>query len=274
MKIPLSALLFLPLGNLAYSANADPMPITENEAATIVQNQEEAKEAAKDERLIELQSAEILESAVAEFNGRRVVFNRVPKKAEDSATVEAEDTAEVSTSESSPFFNVTEPAKDSVTFVLSGNVWDDGVSELWWDYDGIRYRIFTNANCLLFSGIADIEDETTRYSILSLLVQRSFRSTDSDDAWVPTASDFLTEHVEYFVMAPSDEASMSDKAFSGIEAMLRHYVESEDSMRINYDNALKMRDARAAYLKANPPEKRPTWINFRPTGKSAERFQR
>lgn len=246
--------------------------LSEGQATDLVDSEELAKRALEDARLIQLQSEEILESAYVEFDGHRVIFNRVSKHKSEPKQVLEEVSAE---SQSLAELDLVASSKLRETFILSGNVWEDGVSELWWDFSGERYRIFTNANCMLFRGIPEIETEAVLYSILSLLVERSSVLLHPQDEEVTdrfTISDFSQDHIEYAIIEPKSLIEGEKEAFLAIEALLGYYVENYQQMFVAYQNAETLRKAREKYLRENPPVREATWINFRPTGKSAERF--
>ncbi|MEM1221548.1 MAG: hypothetical protein AAGH40_02200, partial [Verrucomicrobiota bacterium] len=215
-------------------------PLTDTEALAIVSAEEEAKELAKDARELELQSAEIIETAVADLGYRKVIFNRV----KGSPSTEAEPSP--SAPETVPTSGDVFPGpvgKEQVSFGLSGTVYDEAISEIWWDYEGTRYRIFTNANFSYFSGISEVESETKRYSILTLFVNRNTENlppATQPEEWRPTLADFTPDVLEYYIVDWGDEAEPDLSAFEGIDAMLSYYSENSDSMKIAYENTKKL----------------------------------
>lgn len=253
-----------------YGAESEPRPISESEAAAIVKAQEEGRELAKDQLEQELRNENVRATAAAAVGGRTVIFNLVQpvepvEPATEKASVESQSNS-FSELDAEALFQAREAKqKESVQFTLSGTVWDKQVSELWWDYEGVRYRVFTNANFLLFPGLGEVEDEDTRYTLFTMLTdQQSNGRSPAEGEWRPTLADFSPEALEYIVVDPKEDAKIKPEAFAGIEAMLRHYAAHHEEMQIRYDNAEKLRKARAAYLEANPPKERDTIINFRP----------
>lgn len=241
--------------------------LTNVEAAAIVETEEKSKEFAKDLREQELKNAEVRATATAVVGERKVIFNMVEPIEPESGNSINPVTRVISDSERKALLEGTQQLieKESVQFTLSGTVWDKQVSELWWDYEGVRYRVFANANFLLFPGLGEVEDADTRYSLFTLLTdQQSNGRRPIDGKWRPSAADFSPDALEYIVVDPKDDAKIKPEAFAGIEAMLRHYAAHHEEMQIRYDNAEKLRKARAAYLEANPPKERDTIINFRP----------
>lgn len=269
MRIFKALILFTLTASAAQAYEREPtiQPISAAEAAAIVKAQEEARELAKDLREQELKNAEIRATATAAAGGRKVIFNRVePVEPKSRSSVEPvtnslTDTEIKALLEGEPYLR----SKESIHLTLSGTVWDKTVSELWWNYDGERYRVFVNANFLLFPGLGDFEDEQAHYTSLMMIAgQQSGRPKPTERGWQATLADFSSEGLEYIVVDPKDDAEIDPAAFAGIEAMLRYYAANHEEMQIRYDNAQKLREAKAAYLEANPPKERDTIINFRP----------
>ena len=248
----------------ASSAETNLQPISESEAAVIVQAKEEAKELAKDRREAELLSADIVETAVADLGRKRVIFNRV----EAPVIAEADPSGgDVSTGphvsfEESDFFEAER--KESINLTLSGTVYDETVSEVRWEVDGERFRIFTNANFLYFNGIGEFEDEAARYSIFNLIVGQSTNGRTPSDGWRPTLADFTAGALEYFIVEWGNGEEPDEADFKAIDSILTYYSEHHEAMRIRYENACKLRDARQAFLESNPPKVRDVIINYRP----------
>ncbi|MEM8867509.1 MAG: hypothetical protein AAGC73_04505 [Verrucomicrobiota bacterium] len=265
------SILFISALSASQCVNAEEVvpKISSEEAAAIVEADQVAKEKAKDEREAELRSAEILETSVADLGNKMVIFNRVK-----ATVVNSDTTSEPVEANIPPVPELPTPelaSKEVVSLALSGTVYDESISELWWDYEGVRYRIFTNANFLYFSGVGEIEDATTRYSLLMLVIGRSTSGEPSvaeDAPWRPLLSDFTEGQLEYYLMDWGDLLEPDPKALAMIETLLLYYAENSAKMKIAYENAQTIREAREAYLEANPPKKRDTIINFRPTGKS------
>tara|TARA_B110001469_G_scaffold125889_1_gene142218 strand:+ start:81 stop:887 length:807 start_codon:yes stop_codon:yes gene_type:complete len=239
-------------------------PLSDAEALAIVEAQETGKEQAKDKHEAKLKTADIIETAVANLGNKRVIFNRV-KNADRNDLVEplvsSSDVAKI------PQWNdVFEgQVKEPVNLTLSGTVYDEEISELWWKYEGQNYRIFINANFLLFNSIGEVEDEDNRYSIFAILTGQSTENAPQLDEWRPTMADFSSEELEYYIVDSGDNETSAPTAFRGVEAMLQYYAENKDQMQISYNNNLKIRETRKAYLELNPPKaNRDTIINFRP----------
>lgn len=249
------ALVGLPL-SVTYSNEDQPALISEAEAAKIVAAEEQARERAKDEREELLISAEIVSTVRLKQGDKTIIFNKVKPEAIDSVE-EVESKAEADTATSIDKVSLEKAQKDYQSITLSGEVDETtGISELWWGDGEQSYRIFTNANFLHLGGIGTFEDATTRYSVFSIVTPTS--SHKEEGKWSPSLSDFTAGGLEYLVIEGDENA----KAYRGFEAMLSYYAENEESLRITYENNKKLREARRAYLEANPPKKRDIILNY------------
>lgn len=247
------ALTCLPLSVIC--ANEDfPEPLSEAEAAKIVAAEEQAKEAAKDAREVELNSAEITRTVKLKQGDKTIIFNLVkPSKLNSTDTYATSGGGETFKTVASPercFFVDTD--RPLVNLTLHGDVDEDGISELWWNYEGQRHHIFSNANFLLLSGIGSFSNETNRYSVFSLVTRGGHKESD------PSPSDFTEGQLEYLIV----EGSADPAAYRGIECMMQHYAEHYEQLKIKYENDRKLREAREAYLEANPPKKRDIILNY------------
>jgi len=254
------------LGSGSLAGSGSLKPLSDAEAAGIVEAQEEAKERAKDRREAELRGADIRATASAQIGGSQVIFNVVePGATEVKGTESSATEAQFNEGTNIRLGADSSREKEAVQFILSGTVWDERISELWWNYEGVRYRVFANANFLLFPGLGEVEDEDTRYTLLAMSTgRRSSVRGLSEEKWRPSIADFSSETLEYIVIDPKDDAMIEPAAFAGLEAVLQHYAANHEEMRIRHDNAKKLREARKAYLEAHPPKERDTIINFRP----------
>lgn len=252
----------------ANNNSANVRPISEIEAAVIVQTQEEAKEKAKDDREAKLLNARITSTAFAEIGDKKVILNRV----RNEKALQVEPTKikkKEAVLDEAAFFSAE--VKEQKSLTLSGTV-RDGISELWWIFDEQHYKIFTNANFLYFSGFTeDIEDDETVYSVFPIVVEGSSKrliDTKGNAEWQPTHTDFTKGQIEYYVFKSSGIEAIDAEALKPIKLMLEFYRENLEQMRVSYENAKKIHSARAIYLKANPPKKRDVIINSAPIDKS------
>lgn len=242
-------------------------PLTTQQARKIVQLQETAIKQARAVREHRLESASIVETAVAYHLDRKIIFNRVLASQEAVPPEQAKEATDV--------VDVTElldfTDKPTVSAVMAVTIWDEAISEISWLHQKQRYRIFTNANFAYFLGMGLVEDDETRYSVF---LSPSHKHTEdealSEGEWRPAFENFTPGQIEYFIVEWGDSAEPDEAAFDALTALLQHYVEYEKTMKVKYDNMKLLMEETEAYREANPPEKRDAIINFRPTGKSAE----
>jgi len=260
----------MPVVILAANNNSfDIRAISEAEAIATVQTQEQLKEKAKDDLEAKLLNARITSTAVAEFGHQTVIMNRVRHK--NTLFVEPTKIKESVFDEAAI---LSAKVKEHKSLILSGTV-RDGISELWWRFDGQHYKIFTNANFLYFSGFTeDIEHGETIYSVFLIVVKGSSKlriDTEGTSEWQPTHADFTDGQLEYYVVQSSGIEGTDAKALEPLTRMLEYYQKNSRRMKISYENAQKLRIARQAYLEANPPKERDVIINSAPIDKSTRR---
>ena len=94
---------------------------------------------------------------------------------------------------------------------------------------------------------------------------KNFSQADVPARWHPSLTDFSGQGVEYLVVAEGDNVLDNDAAFAGIEAMLFYYQEHEAELKVARQRREALREARARYLEANPPQPQDTIINFSPS---------
>lgn len=254
------------------SANEPVEAISQSDAARIVKAQEEAKERAKDEREAELRGAVIIGTAVTDLGHKKVILNRVrPESAVKPEVIKA--IGKEANFDDAAFFSAE--TKEHRSFTLSGEV-RDGISELWWTFEGHQYKIFTNGNFLYFSGIGDFEDADTKYSVFSIVTEGNKRPAvdvegNGNDEWQPTREDFTPGQLEYYIVKSSGVEEIDAEALQPITIMLEFYRENLGRIKVSYETAQKMRIARDAYLEVNPRKKRDVIINSAPIDKSARK---
>ena len=215
-------------------------PLSESEAIAIVAAQEKSKEHAKDLREAKLKAAKIIETAVSDLGSKKVIFNRI--KAFRPSTTDQVDTSANSNKDTviaEAFHHSLKNEKKQVKITLSGIVYDHTISEIWWDYDGQHYRIFSNANFLLFNGIGEFSDDEAYYSVFSMISSHNFDGLLNSDEWRPTTEDFSQDALEYYVVEWGDSDFPDEEALRGILAMLEYYALNFETMQIVYENSKK-----------------------------------
>lgn len=247
------------------SGETEVQPFSDFEAHAIVKAQEEAKERAKDEKETKLKNAIILETATADLGDKKLILNRVRSgnALRQAKTKIKYDKADF---EEAAFFDVD--TRNRFHLTLSGTV-RGGITELWWQYEGHHFKAFSNANFLYLANLGgEYEDEESVYSVFPIIAEGNVRATSLNGEWRPTHADFNEGQIEYFLTKSSSDPVIDEEALKPIELMLQRYGKEYDQLKIAYENSQKLRSARAAYLKQNPPRKRNVIINSAPIDKT------
>jgi hypothetical protein len=148
--------------------------LTDEDAALLVKADAQAEEARKDALEKELTSAKVIEAAYVDLGTHRIFVNSIePPKDALRETLRKHFVASDRQNQEEVVRQVTQKNVRSVS--LTGVVWDDGAaSEIWWTYEGERYKIVTNANFLYFQGIRQVEEKESQYLVSSLVTQGNF----------------------------------------------------------------------------------------------------
>ena len=156
-------------------------------------------------------------------------------------------------------------SKTNVTLVLSGEVTEDGISELWWDWENTRYRIFTNANFLYFTcGLDEFESETAHYSVFMMVTPRGSGRYSTKDKWRPSVSDFTSGGLEYLIVEPRESQARDKAGCDGIETMLARYADQSGELKLAYENRVKLQEAKRDYDAAHPRVEHDVIVNYAP----------
>lgn len=259
----LSGSLLLPLALLANASSALPFQtLTYTEAYAIVLAEEEAKERKKDAEYAEVLNHpdSISVHSSVDSSGQEIIrIGRRPAEKKPKTPRKPLDPKTLAKLKA-------QPGKPMIHVSLSGEVDKNGISEVWWaDKQGLKHRIFTNANFFYFTGFASFQNETHRYQTFLMISQRP-PHVDSGDAWRPSPKDFPEENIEYFAVEPKDPDSAD---YTNLEAMLTYYAEHSTDMKTTYENRQLLARARKDYLKAHPPKERP-FMMFFPTSSPRE----
>jgi hypothetical protein len=240
--------------------------ISADMAAIIVAKEERAREHSKDQREVKLLGAPIVESAVADLGSHKVIFNLIGGSPNlDSQTQKISASVDPAKIEATmkTLLDKSQNYKEPFFFSLSGIVYDNSITEIWWHRGGKHYRVFINANFLYLEGIGEFEDASRRYSIFSLFTGSTVQNAENRGKWVPSMADFSPDTLECLVVEWGDETELDDVRFNAIDAMLSHYQENYDAIKVDYDNRRTIDRARREYLRQNPPKQRDKIINYR-----------
>lgn len=239
--------------------------LSAEESYRIVAAEELAREKAADEREAKLLSADIVETAVADIGSKKVIFNLV-SGTPDHKQLQEYLAAKKAAEQKLPVGTKWErPAnyKESISFGLSGVVYDDSITELWWNHGETHTRVFINANFLYFEGIGEFEDAKHKYSVFSLITAAQAESARTAGKWVPSLADFTSGTLEYLIVESGGDTEFDDARFDVIDAMVTYYSEHCETMKLAFDNRRIKYEARREYLRQHPPKQRDEVINYR-----------
>lgn len=260
-------------------------PLSDSKADEIIRQEMEAKAQKTEAEIERLESVSAIESAEANMDGRKVIYNRVaPQRRKVSAPQMMQQTSstksQLNAAEIAALRHELETRK-TISLFLSCTVYDGVVTELEWAYDGVAYRAFVNLNFHYLSSIGQLEADGVFYSIIAAVgddtrenLERTNRQAQVEGwpnytpKWVPALTDFSSDGIEFIIVAESNDTGQNEAAFAGIETITRHYLENEEALKISYQRSQALRDARERYLEANPPQPKDTIINFAPTAES------
>lgn len=247
-----------------------PHRISESEAAAIVQAQEEAIQARKAEIRAGIESATVAEEFVHKKGRRQVVLRRVrppafsipAKKAVNEFSVKNQADSKVA---AFPPMSAEAYRWEMISF--SAYRYDDLYSEITWREQGSSesYTLWTNIPLEFLPTLNSFESGGVHYDYFGFVhyisketeQERaetwSFHGREYESRWKTPPVEFSTAEPEYVVVA-SDPASVPDKLFEQMDALFGYYLENQYDLQVAHENMKKLRQARAAYREANPPD--------------------
>lgn len=270
MKYYFYLLYLFAIPSLMLAAPSKPLkPISQDEAYNQIHVLESARKKAEATYKEQLIAAPAEETTVRFKQNRKIIYNRLSAKKPDNSRKRKPSSVESTRSQSGllPVRNENpgQSSKPNHHLTLSGRVYPDGLSELWWSDRGQSFRIFTNADCGILKPMATYEDEHSRYTTFLAISAASTDLPATDkDRLNSKIEDFAMDGVKYWITEWGDKAEPDIRDFAGIEAMLNHYAQNKASLHTAKKNHQKMLQAREEYQRRNPPGQSETVINFRP----------
>lgn len=156
-------------------------------------------------------------------------------------------------------------ALTSRSIVLTATVYDNQSSRLRWSHDGQQYEAWSNVDFEYLTGFTTFEADNIRYSVLLLpsRVDTSALIAAGREDLVPTIPELpALESSAAFAVTAGDETS--EEATQPILALHQLYVEHEERLKTALADRKVALAERAAFLAANPPEKKDIKIYFWP----------
>jgi hypothetical protein len=221
---------------LMLAAPSKPLkPISQDEAYNQIHVLESARKKAEATYKEQLIAAPAEETTVRFKQNRKIIYNRLSAKKPDNSRKRKPSSVESTRSQSGllPVRNENpgQSSKPNHHLTLSGRVYPDGLSELWWSNRGQSFRIFTNADCGILKPMATYEDEHSRYTTFLAISAASTDLPATDkDRLNSKIEDFAMDGVKYWITEWGDKAEPDIRDFAGIEAMLNHYAQNKASL--------------------------------------------
>lgn len=245
-------------------------PISEVEAADIVQAREAAKAARKAEIRANIESATVTKEFVHQKGARQVVLRRVHRPAfsiptrkadHDSSIAYEEDTEAVAFSP----ISVENYRWEMISF--SAYRYDDLYAEITWRKQGSpeSYTLWTNVPLKFLPALNSFEFDGIHYDYFGFVYEISreieeeraatwsFHGHEYESHWKTPPVELSATEPEYVVVADDPDA-VPEKLFEQMDALLGYYLENRSNLQVAHENMMKLNEAQTAYREANPPD--------------------
>lgn len=252
LVILLSAFLSL---SIACGVPADLLQLSDVDADAIIVEQFAKRDAAKALRLERLNGSFVLSEVWdVDAKGRTVIFRNV--EAPDSKLPIAKPVAS-DVSSKLPANFVASATKPLKTASFSATVYDHEATRLRWRYEGADYVAWTNVDFNYLRGVNDLETTETNYFFLMGIGD----TTSTSDEEVPILP-ALPEEGPCYMLTQGDQGNF--EATAALDALLDYYAGNESELKVLHQRCEALEAARKRYLKANPPQPEPLYINLSP----------
>lgn len=268
---------------VASSAEKSLEPISQSEAEAIVLKQEMAKAARNAEFRAMLESVPAVEEFAYSKGNHQVVHRRIqPRKKQVKAKVEEAPTVALSFSEMpvGPLGEYSKTVRSEMISIHATN-YDQLYSEITWRDDAEKFTVFTNIPLTYLQVIGSFEFEDVHYSYFGFVDQidsdaERERVTNSSlhghsykSRWKDAPVSFSREK-EYVVVTEHEDVIIPEKLYDQMSAILGYYTQNEETLRVSYENAQRMRKAYSDYREKNPPQPEDSVViySLTPSGES------
>jgi hypothetical protein len=275
LHVALSLLCILPIANATLSlsdtpdlnkhdAQAGEKPMSQAEAEAIVENREKAKAERRAEIQALIDSALVDEEFVHSEGERKVILKRVKPI---GAFVAEKNTPTQQKKAVSRNFEAFEPTDYRIEHIsMYTVVYNQSHSKITWrDHEHeefSEFTIWTNIPLTYLRPLSSFEAEEVYYNYMGFVdsvdsemeLERAnnylFHGHKYKSRWKDSPVAFSDEP-EYVVIAAGASAIPS-KLYEQMDAVLSHYLEHEDSFKIQHENAETMNAAVKKYRTENP----------------------
>jgi hypothetical protein len=162
---------------------------------------------------------------------------------------------------------------------LSATVFDRKVSQLFWRKGDRAYTILSNIDFNYLTVVSGFEDAGLVWSVFLMVdnvdteleKRRATAAANEEEEYsprlMPESAYLLSGKPDYVVYAENAD-EIPDALIEELGAFHRYYATNEATLKVTWHNQQVMNEARAAWLAANPPVRKPTVINFWPVRSS------
>lgn len=253
--------------------------LSQREAAELVAAQEKSKEKQKADFKALLKSADAIDESSFYKDGRRVLHRRIKASRKPKKRPERSEEG-TRTSASLVDFNPEDYRFEMLSFYVKN--YDDLYSEITWrDHENNVFSIWTNVSLVhlpvlnsfklddvnySYAGFSDYIDSASEKERAGIYEfhghQHEYKSRWKDAPVV------FGKEPEYVVIPENSSAVVPDELHEQMSAVLRCYLENEDTLRISHLNSKILNEERAKYVHENPPQPEESVLiySFSPSG--------
>lgn len=257
--------------NLSHAATdgLEPQLLYGDEAMAIISFQEEAAKIRASEFRIQLKRVPSISEYSFYKEGSRVLHRRVepPQKQEQSTSVSLTESVSVESKTIEPERLWENHRHETLSFSVTN--YDDLYSEITWRDTETKnkYSVWTNVSLVHLPMLSSFELDDVNYSYFGFPENIDSeaekertgphyfngRRYEYESRWKESPVVFAKEP-EYVVIAEEDGTIVPEKLYENMDAVLRYYLENEESLRISHLNSAALSRAREEYLRKNPPQ--------------------
>ena len=262
------------------TGEALPFELSDQEADAIVREKAEARErreAERRERLTDRVNVTVLERKEVDWGERSIIMNRVapppvqarPPGADSGETAHKQ----VSDAEFEAMLRKHQE-KEYRTILLSATVYDREFTELRWSHGGERFVAYSNIDFNFMRGVTEFETADAVYSFLLGIGNQNTEDIEDfnrrarergqeglTERQIPQKPAFTPGRAEYAVVADDPAIIERDDVFDPIDALHAYFEQNERRLRIEYQRAEALDQARKRYEAATPEEPQDIIIN-------------
>ncbi|MDQ8208782.1 hypothetical protein QEH52_14745 [Coraliomargarita sp. SDUM461003] len=257
----------------------EPQLLTEGEAFKLVASQEKAKEKQKNDFNAVLKAEKAIEEYRFCKDGRRYLHRRVDSPKETGIGLVEIENIEIREPQYLSEFVPEGYRSEMISFSVTN--YDDLYSEIKWRDGKCIFSVWTNVALKYLPALSSFKQDDVCYSYFGFTDnidsgrEKERAGThyfngqvyEYESCWKEPPV-VLGDEPEYVVISEEAGTIVPDELYEQMDAVLRFYLENEDSLRVAYLNMQSLNNARADYLLKNPPHPEESILiySFTPSG--------